>query len=516
MLVVVFVASLAVLGFRAGDAGLASGHIDPVGQIGAQDEALYSHSAIRMARQGGWLTPMFLGRFGLYKPPVLAWLAGASARTFGVSPLSLRLPSLLAAALVCTFAFAWVNAANPAGAAWAVVVLLWSNHLWHVLARMCLTDALLSASFVAAMFAIRRDPALERRGPFFGFAIAAAAAIMIKAYAGLMPLIALAIFCALSRTRPRPVRLAQLGWLIATLALPWHLYQLAVHPNWFWTVYVQNELLIYGAGNPAQTSQDSQVAFYAGRLWALDPPLAVLAVIALPLAVWRVRREPVLLAWIGAVVLGVLAFRYRNVTYLLPLIPALAIAVGKFAVRPNPAGVLLVTACAVFSVKTLFPDQPWGLCYRSGTTVEAAPALDAYASKRRSRELILIEPDDHLYAAVLPLQRVRYCFVGLGELQAHALDFRGLGIVVSGDEFLELDRHLPAFRERLRAMDLDSTDPVATTILAASREQVVDIIRARPRSDFLLPAHYRDLVIPLPDHAVEEAPRSKLLLLAQQ
>jgi len=56
---------------RAANIGMAGAYVDPVGHITAQDEALYAHSAIMMATRGDWLTPHIMGRFGLYKPPLL-------------------------------------------------------------------------------------------------------------------------------------------------------------------------------------------------------------------------------------------------------------------------------------------------------------------------------------------------------------------------------------------------------------------------------------------------------------
>ncbi|MBI4876550.1 MAG: hypothetical protein HY822_18085, partial [Acidobacteria bacterium] len=56
----VFVVALALFGLRVEQAGIAYGWVDPVGRIAAQDEALYSHTALRMARHGEWLTPRFL------------------------------------------------------------------------------------------------------------------------------------------------------------------------------------------------------------------------------------------------------------------------------------------------------------------------------------------------------------------------------------------------------------------------------------------------------------------------
>src|SRR5687767_11686637 len=78
----VAVLALACLLLRASRVGLAGDYIDPIGKVTARDEALYSNSAIRMAEHGGWLTPKFLGRYALYKPPLLYWISGLSARLF--------------------------------------------------------------------------------------------------------------------------------------------------------------------------------------------------------------------------------------------------------------------------------------------------------------------------------------------------------------------------------------------------------------------------------------------------
>ena len=88
---------------------IAGHYVDPLSRIEAQDQAVYAHSAIRMAQRGGWLTLMFQGRYGLYKPSLLLWMAAASAKLFGISALALRLPALLAGALIAYIVFAWVR-----------------------------------------------------------------------------------------------------------------------------------------------------------------------------------------------------------------------------------------------------------------------------------------------------------------------------------------------------------------------------------------------------------------------
>ena len=69
--------ALACLLVRAARVGLAGDYIDPIGKITAQDEAHYASSAIAMARGGDWLTARLMGRYALYKPPLLIWAAAA-------------------------------------------------------------------------------------------------------------------------------------------------------------------------------------------------------------------------------------------------------------------------------------------------------------------------------------------------------------------------------------------------------------------------------------------------------
>jgi len=65
----VFLAALVILGYGFEKPSIANAIPDPISRYRAQDEALYSHIALHMARSGDWLTPHFLGRLLLYKPP---------------------------------------------------------------------------------------------------------------------------------------------------------------------------------------------------------------------------------------------------------------------------------------------------------------------------------------------------------------------------------------------------------------------------------------------------------------
>jgi len=517
----VALSALACLLLRAGRLGMAGDYIDPFSHIGAQDEALYAHSAIQMAQHGGWLTPMFMGRYGLYKPPLLAAAAGLSARLLGVCRLALRLPVALLASLAAGLIFWWVAEVNCWQAGVSAALLVVSSHLWHSLAAMCLTDGLLAAFYVAALYCLFADPWLESGWSLGGYSAAVAASILTKSVAGLLPLAALALYWIFAprKYRPRFRRVAAAGALAVALAAPWFLYQLAVHQRWFWAEHVGVEILGFGAGAPPQTSRENQALFYFTRSALLDPVLLALAVAALP-AFWReLRRRSapavLLLFALALPAAAVLVWQYRNVSYLLPLIPVMAILAAAY----NPlccgrsAKWTLAVLAAVFVAKAALPAETWGLPFRAGTTVAVAPLLSDYCRRARGNELILVDTPDNLYASLLPIPKVRYVLQGVaGAAGEYGMDFASMGIILNARQFDELPAGSAEFRRQLRQWGLDSSEPVGTVVFAASPEEVAAIVAAHPESDFFFPAGHRAAASSATHEAVTVSPDYVLLL----
>ena len=489
--------ALACLLVHAARVGLAGDYIDPIGKITAQDEALYSHSAIAMARDGDWLTPRFMGRYALYKPPLLVWIAGVSSKLLGVSRLSLRLPIAILSALALGLIFLWAGELAGWQAGAAAGALLLSNHLWHTLAALCMTDGLLLAFYIAAFYALFCDPWLESRAALLGFSAAVAAAILTKGIAGILPLGVLGLYwlCARRQERPAFWRVCLAAALALAFAAPWFLYQYVVHPRWFWTEHIAVEILGFGAGAPPQTSHENQALFYLMRLAVTDPLLLAAAAVAIPAFLSDLRRRgsaPVLLAaWIVVVLTAVLGWQYRNAAYMLPLVPALALlaaAWGPFRTRRYAPWMLVVLAAA-FLVKTAAPELPWGLDYRAGTVQPTAPILSEYCAQARGNELIILDVTDDLYASALPLARLRYATVAPVATPAgpYTRPFDEMGITVTVDQFNHLARYTPAFRAQLRPWGLDSTAPIATPDHRATVHDLAALIGAHPESDFLIP-----------------------------
>ena len=466
-----------------------------------------------------------MGRFALYKPPLLPWAAGFSARIAGVSRLALRLPVALACSLALGLIFLWVAELRSWQAGVCAAALLASSHLWHVLASLCMTDGLLVAFFIAALYCLYSDPWLESKAGLWGFAAAVAGAILTKSVAGVLPLMVLGLYWLAAPPRYKPAfwRVCLAGALSAALASPWYIYQFLVHRRWFFTEHIGVEILGYGGAAPPQTSADSHLFFYLSRLVLLDPVLVAAALVAIPAfasALWKRSAAATLLAcWAAVVLLSVFGWQYRNASYLLPLIPMLAILATSFGPvsQTKPQSWLLLMAGGVLVWKAMMPATPWGMSFARGTVQPVAPIVSTYCQQERANELIIAGMDDDLYATVLPLPRLRYALEGAPPAEGpYAMGFAQMGIVLTAPQFNHLEQWTPVFRQRLREWGLDSDAPIGTLIMAQTPAEFADIVRAHPNSDFLFPDRYRSAVSPPPSHLLVDAAPDHFLLLSRE
>ena len=498
----VFFAAFTVLSTGAAAPGLATVWVDLVARIQAQDEAVYASSSLGMARQGEWLTPRLLGRYALYKPPLLYWLSAASVRLFGEGNWALRLPSLLAGAGMASIVFAWLLPEAGIWAALAGAILVISNHLVFVLSRVGLTDAILAFFTLLAVSILSRDPRLETARGAAVFGMAAGAAILTKSVAGLILILAAVGLWLLLRKAPSRRGLATALGCAVAIAAPWHVYQLVVHPHWFWAEYVASELLSWGVSPPGQTTEEGAIWFYAKRLAMLDPFL----VAAAGTAMFR-RRSAAWLALAAAVLFVALGFQYHNAAYLLPLFPALAISAGVGL----PPRSLLAGAATVALLKVLAVPATWALPFAPEFV---NPSYAVLAAHPRDRELIVAEPDDQFYSSTLGISKVRYAFRGAPSAGPRPpLDFEYLGITLTVEEFANLDQLLPRYRQRLREFDMDSAEPVGTTILVKDDPEIARLLSAHPRIDFYAPASWAKLDAGV--HVPRDGPAGRIWLLGR-
>jgi hypothetical protein len=499
-----FLLIVVLLGYGIQKSGLASAYSDPVSHARSQDETKYASSAIGLATGGEWLSPKVLGRFYLEKPPLLIWLAGLSMRTLGISLLTLRLPALVAGALATLVLFLWAERRYSRWIAASVALLALANPLWHTFSRICYTDMLLVLAMIGALWIFDRDWSFSQIRSILLFGACLAFGVMAKNVAGLLPLPIVLLACLLARKRFPLANLLKACVVAIVLVAPWHLYQLFSHARWFLTDYVQIQLLQFGLEPPVQPWADGTVWYYAKRLPLTDPLLVALALLAVPQLARAVRAgkpdAALLTAWMLIAGGALLAFRYRNLPYLLYAIPPLCLLAASGLARLGRPRLAAAALAAVFAIKAAAGSQPWGVPFGAAAPIPAAKWLRWYAEQRRPNELIAINTDDEYYSTVLPIPKVRYCYLDPAQLvRRYAPHHAFLGITVSAAQFEDIAQWEPRFRDRLRSWGLDSAEPIATNIMAGSVDEIVRLVVLHPESDFYVPA---DIVGRLPSEAI--------------
>jgi 4-amino-4-deoxy-L-arabinose transferase-like glycosyltransferase len=498
-----FGAALVILAWGIERDGIAAPYLDPIAHMRTQDEAVQAACAIRMAHSGDWATPVFLGRLFLYKPPLLLWMSAFFIRLFGMGVLAVRLPALLLGAAGVAAVYLWcARAGTAAGGALAAGLLLLSP-FWQMFSRVCLTDIPSSAFGVMALTAAASDPRLERRRTAIIFGAAAGASILAKSIAGVLPLAALALYALLSarESRPRFSALLTACLTAAVIALPWHLYQLLIHPRWFWAEYVQLQILGVGLRSQTNAAAARSPLFYVDRFLRMDPVLAVLSGAGLARALWEwsgMRKQPGALLSLSAAAVTAAAmclFQARHLPYLVFLLPPLcvtAVLCGPRRLRTAPlAAAVLAVLCAA---KVIAAGAVWSLRPAS-PAIAGAQAMQQYAGLHRNRELIAAQPDDEFYSATLPIPRVRYCFLDpAGSVVAAVPYYPTLGIVLDTAQFANRASLLPGYARVLGEWGLASTEPVGTVIVVRTAGEMAKVAQAAPDSDLYLPSEWAGLI----------------------
>ena len=121
------------------------------------DESRLAINAAEMSQSGNWIMTTFKGQADLYntKPPLMIWLQTLSIKCFGLSPLSIRLPSVLAGIMtsLLVFLYTYKYSKNLFTSAFAMACLL-SSQAW-VQIHCSITgdyDALLSCLLLLSIY----------------------------------------------------------------------------------------------------------------------------------------------------------------------------------------------------------------------------------------------------------------------------------------------------------------------------------------------------------------------------
>lgn len=345
----------------------------------AIDETRYAAVALEMLQRGDWLVPHLNGETYSHKPPLLFWLVLAGWKVFGVSVVWARLvgPIVGIVALVLLRALAralWPHDARIRG--WAPVITAGAL-LWASFSSLFMFDTLLACSALLALLGVVQAVEHARRRGIAMLALGITLGVLSKG-----PVILLHVL---------PVALAAPWWATPRANRRWGVWYLSLLGG---VLLGAAGALCWAipagvAGGPAyrnaiflgQTTGRLTDSFAHGRaFWWYLPLLPVLLFpwFAWPEA-WRalgtLRAAPreagirFCVAWSAG---GLLAFSLvsgKQVHYMLPLVPALALLLARGLSQREAASLgrpwIVAAVIAVLAAAVIV----------AGTSAQAARAL---------------------------------------------------------------------------------------------------------------------------------------------
>jgi 4-amino-4-deoxy-L-arabinose transferase-like glycosyltransferase len=307
------------------------------------DEPRFALVAQDMLRSGDWLFPRVGGDLYADKPPLYFWLLAASMAITGSVRLGFLLPSLLAGLGTTLLVYDFVRRARGREAALAggFMLLLTFQFMWQ--ARQAQIDATLCFLTTLSLYGLMRHLVLgpARRWYLAGWAVAGLG--VITKGVGFLPLLALVPHALLARrgwpmTAPRSGTLLAGGVGAMLLAIGvWFVPMILVSSAGGELLAYRNEILF------RQTvTRYAEAWHHHAPLWFYFVevvPFLWLPLVALIPWLWPRWREAlrtrdtmvaVLLTWVLVVLLFFTASTGKRGVYVLPAVPALAIAAAPW------------------------------------------------------------------------------------------------------------------------------------------------------------------------------------------
>ena len=345
------------------------------------DEARYAEIAREMVASGDWLTPRLNGFKYFEKPPLQYWATAAAFEAFGESAWSARLWTVLTgfATVLATLA-AGTSLLGPAAGAYGAL-LLGASLMWIGMGHFSSLDMGLAAFLSFAIYAYalaQRDGASARsqRNWMLAAWAASAFAVLAKGLVGIvLPAGALFVYLLWQRDW-RLLGARSMHWgaglaLAGLLAVPWFVAVSLANPEFarFFFIHEHFERFLTVEHGRYQPAWYFVPVLLVGLLpWTLALPGALAAGLRRDPAL-RFQPQRFLFAWIVVVFVFFSASDSKLISYVLPLVPAVALLAGDWAARMR-AGALAWVA---------LPAAAFGAV--------AAWLAPAYSAQRASPEL---------------------------------------------------------------------------------------------------------------------------------
>ena len=308
------------------------------GPLWAADEQTYSQWAYHMVKSGDYVTPYAFGGLAIWigKPPLYMWLMSLSYQAFGVSNFVTRLWSPIFGALTLVVIYFLGKRLFNRIVGFTSAIVLATFTTFYLFARHAMTDVAFVFFILASIYFFVLSEQTKKvsryivlSGLFFGLAL------LTKQVEAL--LIPLTVFAYLFVTR-RSVRFLftkhfTAFWGIGLLLLsPWLIYMFLSFGSTFW-----NWFIIYCGVirtiSPIE-GHTGDYLFYFNYLINNERVWTILLPFAAGLCVFnsvskRSKVDTLLLAWMGIVLLVFTIAQTKLSWYILPAIPAFALAISN-------------------------------------------------------------------------------------------------------------------------------------------------------------------------------------------
>lgn len=351
------------------------------------DEGRYASIAHEMAVSGDWITPRLNGLVYFEKPPLQYWTTALAFRTLGEHDWVARLwPATTGFLGILLAAFAGCRLFGRQAGLLAALAL-GTSLFYFVIGHINTLDMGLSFFLELALCSFllaQRDglPAAAARNWMLLAWVAAALAVLSKGLVALViPGGTLAVYSVLTRDLAPWRRLYVLPGiaLFALLAVPWHVLAQLRTPEFADFYFVHEHFLRF------LTTTHRRVQpwwYYLPMLLAAAMPWSLIALHAV-IDAWK-RPGPdgrllrLLVVWCGFTLVFFSASGSKLPSYILPVLPALALIVGAFLERmPRRALRLHLAAIAVVAALALLATVA------AGTFIHSSGARDDLAHYQR-------------------------------------------------------------------------------------------------------------------------------------
>ncbi|MEK6743782.1 MAG: glycosyltransferase family 39 protein [Nitrospirota bacterium] len=309
--------------------------------LSVPDEGRYVEIPREMVVTGDYLTPRLNGVKYFEKPPLFYWFEAVLVKLLGLSEWSVRLGPALFALFGCfTVYYAGSRMFGRRTGLLSAIVLA-TSVLYYALSRLITLDmpvaVLLTASLLSFLLGTREPEGATRRLFFWGFYACAALATMTKGLIGIVfpGMIIFAWMLIMHEWRIlRSMHLFSGLVLFSLIAAPWHILVNRANPEFFDFYFIREHFQRYL----------TKVHHHYKPFWFYVPvlllglfPWSAFLVQAVKQSLpssWKERHQHkesiFLLLWAGLILLFFSASSSKLIPYLLPVLPPLALLVGKY------------------------------------------------------------------------------------------------------------------------------------------------------------------------------------------